>query len=528
VSIENIVALIQVGADPVSVLERYIFSVTNVPRVYEDYDDKDTPQPHLRTVKCNEQVVTALLAPPPGQVLSKFSAKKIVELFENELENVKCSLPYLGCLLRAKSTVDWTKNKKLLAYIAKLERYPDDPVGLLFKEFLRTLRLGSDQAPKKPAPKKAADAVEEKAVELLGRQIIPAVEPKPETKTEAKGDAKAAPVEQPKLNVVSKPQSVGQQLILAARLKNMSLLSKALAEVKSAEIKSAESKTVESKVTETKAAEIKSGQQNITVIKSLEDTLEASDNDGRTALMWAAINGSVEMVRTLLQAGALPWIKARGWMDAVMFAAENCQADVLKILLETQQFNVNSCNQAGDSLLHLAIGSANTAVTPEQRLATVNILLAQKNINFAQKNKSGESPLQFATNRLTAVTRSLEQKSKSDESASKQKSKLDDSALMRKKKAEEAALQLQLAMKVGLTAIVESITAALSQPIREENESKAVVAVSEAESSNGKPLVASLVAGSFAKDGILKGASPASSAGAGVDVGADNIPIFRA
>lgn len=135
----------------------------------------------------------------------------------------------------------------------------------------------------------------------------------------------------------------------------------------------------------------------------IEDTIEASDEQGRTALMWAAISGFDEAVKILLAAGALPWIRARGWMDAAMFSAVNGQASTLKLLLETGNVDVYAKNQWGKDLRGLAQSgreksekaeaknektneekNTDEKLKEERRLATVKVL---DDFLFKKENK---------------------------------------------------------------------------------------------------------------------------------------------
>lgn len=62
--------------------------------------------------------------------------------------------------------------------------------------------------------------------------------------------------------------------------------------------------------------------------------VNAIDNRGGTALMYAVMNGRLEMVRVLLENGANPNLKTKKGFNATDFAAQNKSKDIAQCLKE--------------------------------------------------------------------------------------------------------------------------------------------------------------------------------------------------
>eukprot|EP00854_Cymbomonas_tetramitiformis_P011052 gene11052-13071_t len=82
---------------------------------------------------------------------------------------------------------------------------------------------------------------------------------------------------------------------------------------------------------------------------------------GKTPLHWAAINGHVLIVQTLLQAGAEPDIADSEGATALFYAVERNLKDVVQILIQSGA-DVNVRNQAGETLLKVAVLERNNEV----------------------------------------------------------------------------------------------------------------------------------------------------------------------
>jgi ankyrin repeat protein len=72
--------------------------------------------------------------------------------------------------------------------------------------------------------------------------------------------------------------------------------------------------------------------------------LDATDNDGQTALMKAAADGNEEAVRLLLQAGAVVDATGKHGKTALMWAAIKCKKEVVRMLLKAgaEEFRTRS------------------------------------------------------------------------------------------------------------------------------------------------------------------------------------------
>ena len=62
--------------------------------------------------------------------------------------------------------------------------------------------------------------------------------------------------------------------------------------------------------------------------------LEAKDNNGRTALMFAALNGDTETAKALSEAGADLEAKNNNGRTALMFAADQGHTEIVELLKE--------------------------------------------------------------------------------------------------------------------------------------------------------------------------------------------------
>lgn len=89
--------------------------------------------------------------------------------------------------------------------------------------------------------------------------------------------------------------------------------------------------------------------------------LEARDNNGRTALMQAVINGNLNTLNALIQAGANLEMRDNNNLTALMHAASNGNLYTLIPLLQAGS-NVNAQNHDGVTVLMLAASSGNLEI----------------------------------------------------------------------------------------------------------------------------------------------------------------------
>jgi ankyrin repeat protein len=59
---------------------------------------------------------------------------------------------------------------------------------------------------------------------------------------------------------------------------------------------------------------------------------DATDDEGKTALHWAAIEGHKSIVEVLLGSGANKELRDNGWWTPLRWAMENDKTDVVKLL----------------------------------------------------------------------------------------------------------------------------------------------------------------------------------------------------
>jgi ankyrin repeat protein len=115
--------------------------------------------------------------------------------------------------------------------------------------------------------------------------------------------------------------------------------------------------------------------------------VDSLDGEGRTPLMVAATNGSLDTATVLLNEGANPAAEDSIYHDApIHFAAWSKHADIVDLLL-SRGVDVNSSDGNGETPLH----EAATADAPE----VVELLLA-KGADPTIRDNAGNTPLQVA------------------------------------------------------------------------------------------------------------------------------------
>ena len=135
-------------------------------------------------------------------------------------------------------------------------------------------------------------------------------------------------------------------------------------------------------------------------VKTLIDQnadLNAALGDGTTALHWAAYADDIEMVRTLLAAGAKTSITTRvGGLTPLFIAAQKGSARIVEALLKAGE-QANEKNSNGTTVLMMAAASGNAD--------SVRLLIANGAQVNAVENTNGQTALMFAAalNRDKAV-----------------------------------------------------------------------------------------------------------------------------
>ena len=119
------------------------------------------------------------------------------------------------------------------------------------------------------------------------------------------------------------------------------------------------------------------------------DDVNAQDAQyGRTALHWAARNGSVEVVATLLRARAELNARDRHWDTPFLSALRKRRLDVVALLLRTG-CDVAATDRAHNTALHVAGADGLTEVVP---------LLLRAGLDVNLKGAGGRTPLMLACN----------------------------------------------------------------------------------------------------------------------------------
>ncbi len=109
--------------------------------------------------------------------------------------------------------------------------------------------------------------------------------------------------------------------------------------------------------------------------------LEATNNEGRTALMLAASNGKTEVTKLLVESGASLQARDKSQSTALHLAAQNNHYQTLHYLLQ-QSAEIDVVDQDGNTPLHLAATQGH-----EQVVA----ILLEEGANFELLNGRGEA-----------------------------------------------------------------------------------------------------------------------------------------
>lgn len=118
--------------------------------------------------------------------------------------------------------------------------------------------------------------------------------------------------------------------------------------------------------------------------------LNAVDNEGRTALMYASFNGHTEIVRLLLNEGAEVGIRDPMGRTALLFASTGPFAETVKLLLDHHADpNITDKDEHFSPLMHAAA---------EGQLQVVKLLM-ERGADPALKDIDGETAALFARNK---------------------------------------------------------------------------------------------------------------------------------
>lgn len=115
--------------------------------------------------------------------------------------------------------------------------------------------------------------------------------------------------------------------------------------------------------------------------------VDAGDEDGTTALMWAADGGHDATVQVLLASGAEINARDRSGYPVILFAAQKGRIYVVRTLLATKRVDVNAKTNSGASSLMLA--------ALEGHLSTVQALL-EAGADVNARTNQGNTALMYA------------------------------------------------------------------------------------------------------------------------------------
>jgi ankyrin repeat protein len=123
-------------------------------------------------------------------------------------------------------------------------------------------------------------------------------------------------------------------------------------------------------------------------IKEAPSRIDSTDRGGRTALMYAALEGKADIVRLLLEGGADPNAQDQDNWTPLHFAAQSYDALVASILLEFGA-TLDVRNKYGNTPLFIAVVNSRGS-------GELITLLIEKGSDKNLKNNYGVSPLSLA------------------------------------------------------------------------------------------------------------------------------------
>ena len=120
---------------------------------------------------------------------------------------------------------------------------------------------------------------------------------------------------------------------------------------------------------------------NAVIAQGVDVNAKNKDENGGTALMMAAREGNVDIVKALLAAGADIGAKDNDGDAALVWAVEEGRADIVEMLLAAGA-DINAQNEDGETALVLAIGAGDVDVVK---------LLLDAGADIHVKDKDGDT-----------------------------------------------------------------------------------------------------------------------------------------
>ena len=121
---------------------------------------------------------------------------------------------------------------------------------------------------------------------------------------------------------------------------------------------------------------------------NLEITGFLANNDYRTALMWACINGHTEIVNILIDNGANLARTDRSGTNCLFCAADSDNPSTVKSVLEQNKIPVNLHNPSGWTVLHKL-----SAVNDVESSSEMVKILVEKGANINLRDNNGNTPV---------------------------------------------------------------------------------------------------------------------------------------
>ena len=113
-----------------------------------------------------------------------------------------------------------------------------------------------------------------------------------------------------------------------------------------------------------------------------------ANNDYRTALMWACINGHTEIVNILIDNGANLARTDRSGTNCLFCAADSDNPSTVKSVLEQNKIPVNLHNPSGWTVLHKL-----SAVNDVESSSEMVKILVEKGANINLRDNNGNTPV---------------------------------------------------------------------------------------------------------------------------------------
>ena len=124
-----------------------------------------------------------------------------------------------------------------------------------------------------------------------------------------------------------------------------------------------------------------------------------ANNDYRTALMWACINGHTEIVNILIDNGANLTRTDRSGTNCLFCAADSDNPSTVKSVLQQNKIPVNLHNPSGWTVLHKL-----SAVNDVESSSDMVKILVENGANVNLRDNNGNTPVSEALWRFLAAT----------------------------------------------------------------------------------------------------------------------------